>query len=581
MPSIEVVIAAFLAILMIASIVSLRARVPYTLVLVFVGIGLTAASASFYFGSGPIQSQVSDIILAIRSIFGQLVTTEGNASLFVGLVVPPLIFEAMTHIRSNDLRDVIRPSFFLATVGVVIATLVCGIVLWKIAGLSPYVSFLFAALIAPTDVATVLEIFKRAKVPAKLSALMDTEAAFNDATAIVIFAIVLTSINVQRPSVFTAAAQLVFVLAGGIVVGLVVAFAAEVLTSLISDRLSEVILTISAVYGSYALATSLGVSGLISVTIVGLYFGNLTIKSAMGPATREAVSMFWEFAAFVGNSIAFLFIGFQTDILSLAKSFVSGLIPISYLAVTAARVASVYPILSVDRIEKKKIPFKWMNVATLGGMRGALSIALVASITTSALITSSDIGTISAMVLGVAFISISLQAALLFRYIKSKFPEEQVAVAEALNVRLSRSVTAIESLQKLKEEGKISDEEFASQLETDKDELREVLKEINATVDTRNLLKARASNLYASVVTLPMSRAMQILRFHRLSKPIETMITKTTMPPEQEESAESSSRKVSKEDKKTTPAEAKAVEDPPQEKEEDGAKKAVGESSVS
>ena len=229
----------------------MKAKVPYTVILVFIGIGLTAASASFYLAGSPIFSDIRQIILALRSISNSLTANQGGASLFVGLIVPPLIFEAMMHIRSNDLRAVIRPSFLLATVGVAIATVVGGLVLWKIAGLSIYVSFLFAALISPTDVATVLEIFRRVKVPSRLAALMDTEAAFNDATAIVIFTVVLTSFQVSRPSLIQAALNFVLVFAGGVVVGLLVAFAAEILTTLISDRLTETILTISAVYGSY------------------------------------------------------------------------------------------------------------------------------------------------------------------------------------------------------------------------------------------------------------------------------------------------------------------------------------------
>ncbi len=533
MPSIELVITAFLGILLLASIVSIRARVPYTLVLVFIGIALTAASATFYLGSGPIQDTVEGVILAIRSISDQLIQTQGGSSIFVGLIVPPLIFEAMIHIRSSDLRAVIRPSVALATIGVIISTLVCGLVLWKIAGLSVYVSFLFAALISPTDSATVLEIFRRAKVPSRLATLMDTEATFNDATAIVVFTIVLTSINVARPSLAQAASNFILIFAGGILVGLVVAFAAEVLTSLISEKLAETILTISAVYGSYALATSIEVSGLVAVTVVGLYFGNLTIRTAMGPGTRESVTMFWQFAAFVGNSVAFLFIGFRTDIVRLAESAL--LIAMSYLAVSAARVASVYPILTFSKIAKKtKIPLKWMNVATLGGTRGALSIALAASISASAFVSSNDITVINTMVLGVAFISISLQAGVLFRYVRNRFPEEQGTEVEALGVRLTRAVSAIESLQKLKEEGKISEREFTSQLEADKDELREVLGEINDSERTRKILRSRASELYASVVTLPMTKAMQILRLNKLSKPIESMINKAgsaTSPP--------------------------------------------------
>ncbi len=61
----------------------------------------------------------------------------------------------------------------------------------------------------------------------------------------------------------------------------------------------------------------------------------------------------------------------------------------------------------------------------LGGMRGALSIALVASLAGSALLSESDIQTITTMVVGVAFLSIVIQAPLLSRYIKKKFRSQQ------------------------------------------------------------------------------------------------------------------------------------------------------------
>jgi monovalent cation:H+ antiporter, CPA1 family len=509
--SVEVLVTAFLAVMMVASYISLKAKVPYTLVLVILGIALSATSAVSILGSGSVQQ----VILQMRSLFNSL-TSGQSGGLFVGLVVPPLLFEAMIHIRSSDLKSIIRPSFVMATVGVIISTVVAGLLLWKIAGLPIYLSFLFGAIISPTDVATVLEIFRRSKVPTKLSALMDTEAAFNDATGIVVFSVVLASSGFSGASLISAGASFVIVFGGGVLVGLAVAFAAELFTSLISDKLTETILTISAVYGSYALASSLGVSGLIAVAVVGLYFGNFTIRTAMGPTTRETVNLFWEFAAFLGNSIAFLFIGFRTNIFQLASSI--GLISLAYIAVTVARAASVYPILSLFDRFGEKIPFKWRNVAMLGGMRGALSIALAVSIPLT-VVSSNDQATLTTLVLGVAFISISVQAALLFRYIKRAFPADQrQVVVENLNVRLSKAASAIEALQKLKEEGKISDEEFAVQLDNDKEELEDVLRQINSTVDPKNILRDRAAELYSSVLTTPVTRARQVFGKDKSSK---------------------------------------------------------------
>ena len=128
-----------------------------------------------------------------------------------------------------------------------------------------------------------LEVFRKAKVPSKLSTMMDTEADFNDATGIAVFTIILASTTFGKVSVISAASSFVVLFAGGALVGLIVAFLAELLASVMSDKLTQTILTISVVYGWYALASSLGVSGLIAVAVVGLYFGNFTIRTAMGP----------------------------------------------------------------------------------------------------------------------------------------------------------------------------------------------------------------------------------------------------------------------------------------------------------
>lgn len=504
--SYEVIIAALLGLMMVASYLAQKTRLPYTLILVFIGLALAGTSVSNFIGA--------------NFITGNLI----QGGLFVSLVVPPLIFEAMIHIRSTDLKAVIRPSSVLATLGVVIATLVCGVALWKIANLPFYVSFLFAALISPTDAATVLGIFRSAKVPTKLSALIETEAAFNDATGVLVFSIVLASIQSNGISIIGEIASFSKIVGGGVLVGFVVAFAAEILTSLVHDRASETVLTISAVYGSYALAQAFGLSGLIAVGIVGLYFGNLTVRTTMGPYSREALSVFWEVVGFLATSVAFLGIGLNTSILSIASVPTLVSIFIAFAAVTASRAASVYPILSIFSRIGDRIPWKWQNVTVLGGMRGALSVALVFSIGTSAVVTATDLVSMRAMVFGVAFISLSLQAALLFTYIGKKFPEEQSAQAEELNVKLARAVSAIESLQKLREEGKISSDDFAQELEKDKDQLREVLGEVKSTIGTTEILRTRASNLYFSVIALPMSRAMRVLRSQKMDQGIENML---------------------------------------------------------
>jgi NhaP-type Na+/H+ or K+/H+ antiporter len=160
----------------------------------------------------------------------------------------------------------------------------------------------------------------------------------------------------------------------------------------------------------------------------------------------------------------------------------------------------------------------------LGGMRGALSIALAASIATSTLVTATYVNDINVMVLSVALVSITLQAGVLTNYAKKVFPQDQEREHEKLTIRLAKARSAIELLQKMYEEGKISESEFAEELEKDKDELTEVLSEINLKVNVASVAKTRASELYFSVRNLRNSNVINILRRHSISGSVEEAV---------------------------------------------------------
>jgi CPA1 family monovalent cation:H+ antiporter len=273
---------------------------------------------------------------------------------------------------------------------------------------------------------------------------------------------------------------------------------------LIEDRVAETILAIAVVYGSYALASGIGASGLIAVAVAGLYFGNYTMRSAMEPATREAVTSFWAVAAFLGNSVAFLLIGFQTNIITLSQSIL--LILAAFAAVTIARAATVYPILRAFDKFGNKISVVWCNIAMLGGIKGALSIALAATITTSAVISLGDIQNINTIVLGVAFISIVFQVPLLFRYVKKKMPQTEIASEIVIDEQFELMASHIDELKKLKARGEISNEEFTESIEENKRKLDELIAKSPVTIETRKIIHARAAGLYASFPKIPKRR---------------------------------------------------------------------------
>jgi Na+:H+ antiporter len=406
--STELIISAFLAISLIASILSRKTATPYTILLVIIGIILAATS-------DPILAPISQVFQNLR-----------QGGLFVGLVLPPLLFQSMMSIKTEEFRAVSRPAIILATVGVVVASFVVGFILWYFAGLPPYAAFLFAALIAPTDVATVLEIFQRTAVPGRLATLMETEAVFNDATGIILLTVVLTGFQASTSGleVLGALTQSVALFGGGVAIGLLVAGGARRLQHLTQDSTTQIVLTTTAVYGSYGIATALGVSGLIAVAVTGLLYGNTVLFKIERKDVEQATREFWGILAFFANTVAFLFIGFSTNILSLGGS--ASFIITAYAAVMVSRFASVYPILSLPHILSGGVSWSWKNVAMLGGMRGALSIALVSSLP----IDLPGYSTVVNMTFGVAVISILLQGPLLGAYANRAFGR-QVTLTES------------------------------------------------------------------------------------------------------------------------------------------------------
>jgi CPA1 family monovalent cation:H+ antiporter len=436
-------------------------------VLVILGIGLASFSASSIFG--------------VNVIFANLV----GGGYFVGLVLPPLLFEAMMNVRSHELRSVINPALALATFGVIISTVVAGLALWTLAAIPLSTAFLFGALIAPTDTATVLEIFRRVRVPSRLSAMLETEAAFNDATGIVTFSVVLAWVNLSRPSPIEVTSQFALLLGGGAVVGLFVGFCSEILSSFVDDSLSETIITVICVYGSYSLASYLGVSGLIAVVTAGLYFGNLTMQTTLVDKARGTVKSFWQVVAFVANSVAFIFIGLSADVTQLVAGGLA--IAVAFLSVNLARAASVYPILGLFSGAKSKIPISWRNVAMLGGMKGALSIVLLASVPATA----EDGGTITTMVLGVAFLSITLQGSFLYRYADSTFPRSHKSSKTEADAKLTSTLAELEELRKAREKGEIAEDDFALWMGKKEEELAQLVEEMKVTNQTMKVLRSR------------------------------------------------------------------------------------------
>lgn len=313
-------------------------------------------------------------------VFHLLPRVEMTPEFILVLMLPALLFEAAWNLRFKELKANWLPISVFATLGVVISMLVVAALMYFFSELGLAAALLFGALISATDPISVLALFRKLGVNKRLSLIMEGESLFNDGTAVVLFKLVLLSaIAGTTISLTSAAGSFALMVGGGAVLGVGLGFAASRLTSYFDDHLLEVTLTAILAYGSYLVAEALHVSPVIATICAGLVMGNYGSRVGMSDHTRHAVSLFWEYAAFVVNSLVFLLIGLQIKMDLLIDH--SGLIAIGIIAILVARALLVYGLSPViARLEKKDLPKPWRHVLVWGGLRGSLCMALALSL---------------------------------------------------------------------------------------------------------------------------------------------------------------------------------------------------------
>lgn len=337
--------------LLIAALVAIaarRLRLPYAVGLLAAGVGVALGPWRWEFG----------------------VTKELVFSLFL----PPLVFEAAFMIRWEELRRDLAPLIAMATAGVLLSTGVVYAACRYGLGWDGRAAFAFGALIAATDPVAVVAMLKESGVKGRFRLLLEAESLFNDGTAAALFAVALLTIS--GPGVGAPEAVLAFlrIAVGGLACGAAVGFGSVWLMGRTDDHLVEIVCTVVAAYGAFLLAEHLGFSGVLATVAAGLILGNLGALQALTAQGRDDAETFWEFAAFVVNSLIFLLMGAriaQANYLS-----VLGMACAAIVFVTVGRAAAVYPILAFFARSRFRVDFASQHLLVWGGMRGALALAL-------------------------------------------------------------------------------------------------------------------------------------------------------------------------------------------------------------
>ncbi len=332
----------------LVAILTRRLRLPYTVGLVLAGMGL-------YFLRVRMQLHLSKDL--IFSVF-----------------LPPLVFEAALCISWREFKKDLPVVTLLATAGVMLAAAVT-------AGGMRYAlnwdwgsAAVFGVLIAATDPVSVIATFKEAGVTGRLRLLIESESLLNDGTAAIAFVATLGVLAGERHGIVSIIGTLFLTIGAGALIGAIIGGGFMLLAGRTTDHLAEITLTTLAAYGSFFAAEHYHFSGVLAALTAGLVVGNYRPSGSLSDAGRHPLESFWEYVAFIANSLIFILIGLQE-----AEQHFGGLwlpVLLAIVLVTFGRAVAIYPLCAVFARSRLKVDSRHQHILFWGGLRGALALAL-------------------------------------------------------------------------------------------------------------------------------------------------------------------------------------------------------------
>jgi CPA1 family monovalent cation:H+ antiporter len=226
------------------------------------------------------------------------------------IFLPPLLYDAAFAISWKELwrwrRIVGSFAFivvFLTATSVAIAANVC------IPGFSLALGFLLGGIVSPPDAVSASAILKFVKVPRRMSSILEGESLLNDASSLIIFRFALIAVGTGQFLFFQAALTFVWMVIGGVGVGLVVAWLfMKTHRFLPTDENMDFVLTLVAPYVMYIAAEEVHSSGVLAVVSGGL-FQSVKRHDFLRSSSRLRGANVWQSLVFVLNGLVFMLIG--------------------------------------------------------------------------------------------------------------------------------------------------------------------------------------------------------------------------------------------------------------------------------
>ena len=263
-----------------------------------------------------------------------------------------ILFDGGASIRLRVMKQIWITLFVLATIGVIIMTGITGVAAYYLLGLPLITALLLGAVIAPTDPATIIPIFRQVRIKERVSQALISESAFNDTTGSVLAFAVMGSAGF---ALTTSLADLLKQSVGGVVIGGTMGYlSALLITHEKFDFQAKyaLVITLMAVIGTYLGAAGTQTSGFTAVFVFGIIIGNKeSFGFRMNVQEHEKLQEYVARTAMMMRMFIFILLGSQVDFALMSKFMFEGVITVT-IFMLIARPITVFLCALPDRRAK-------------------------------------------------------------------------------------------------------------------------------------------------------------------------------------------------------------------------------------
>lgn len=359
-----------------------RIRLPFAVLLV--GLGILIGLADILLDLIDLAGAGGDIAVVDNILDGLRVIGLG-ANGYLYLFLPPLLFSAGLGVDVRLLLDEVAAVLLLAVVAVAVAAGAIGFAVYEFSDRSLVVCLLLGAIVATTDPAGVIQIFRDLGAPRRLTVLVAGESLFNDAAAIALFALLLDMlISGAEPDAAAAAFSFLLDFAGGLALGVVLARLACLVMPFLRDQpIAATTLSVALAYLAFILGEDyLRVSGVVAVVTAALVI-SVEGPQRISPTAWGYLSQTWEQLDFWATSLVFVLasmLGVQLLLdMTWGELGLLGVVVAASLGARALVLEGLFPLLVLVGLARP-LGRRTRFLILWGGLRGAATLVLALSV---------------------------------------------------------------------------------------------------------------------------------------------------------------------------------------------------------